>query len=113
MKVFALVLVLAVLMVSTLSASETSGTNWTTPSSSANSWLNQYATHGHGYDQTSKYKSPLGLELDVTLYRMDILNVPCAVGVDTTYDMNNGVWGCFGKMSIDLSPTIEKLTGQK
>lgn len=115
-KYFVLAMALLVLfaMSSTTFAEvpKTGNPAWTTQCEPLNGLLDEYATHEHPYQQTSKYKSPLGYMLDVTLYRIDALGIPCAVGVQGTYDQNNAVWGAYAKVSVDLSPMIKKLIGQ-
>ncbi len=71
--------------------------------------------HRHSYydDKTSKYKTPLGVELDVTLFKSELIGIPYALGVDGEYDLNNGTWGCMAKMSIDLSGAIKAMFGRK
>jgi hypothetical protein len=93
-------------------AGTTSDTNWTTPNSSVNTFLNEYGTHAHGYDQISKYKAPLGLGVDLTLYEFQVANVGVGVGVDSTYDLNNGVFGAFAKVRLNTTSVVNKLMGK-
>ena len=76
---------------------------------------NDYHKHRHFYtdEQTSKYKVPLGVELDVTLFKSDLIGIPYALGVDGDYDFNNGCWGAFAKVSIDLSGAVKAMFGRK
>lgn len=109
MKQLAIVCI-AIMVCGMAFAGTTQRGDYVTPFDPATTWLNdnEHIYHGHEYDQ-SKYKSPIGLELDTTLYETDTFGIPTAYGVDTSYDFNNGVWGVMGKVSINLSPTIKKL----
>lgn len=86
---------------------------YTTPSSPLTTWLNNNDSfsHNHGYDQ-SKYKSPLGLEADVTLWEQQVAGIPMGFGTRSNYDFNNGVWGCFVKADVNLAPTIRRILGR-
>ena len=68
--------------------------------------------HSQEYSQTSKYKAPLGYGIDLTLYEMDIANVGVGIGVDSTYDQNNGVFGCMAKVRVNTTQLINKLIGK-
>jgi hypothetical protein len=68
--------------------------------------------HTHNYSQTSSYKAPLGVGVDLTLYEMDVAGVGLGVGVDTEYDLNNGVWGAMGKVKVNTTNIINKLLGK-
>lgn len=77
-----------------------------------NSAFDPFLGHSHNYSQTSSYKAPLGYGVDLTLYEMDIANVGVGIGLDGTYDQNNGVWGCMAKVRINTTQLINKLIGK-
>lgn len=91
-------------------ASNTGGAGW--QGFVSPEFADSHFAHGHNYSQTSSYKAPLGYGVDLTLYEMDIANVGVGIGLDGTYDQNNGVWGCFAKVRINTTQLINKLIGK-
>lgn len=110
-----IILFLVLVLSSSLAWAGTTGrTTWSTPYDPLTEWLNNNDfDHNHSYEQTSKYKAPLGVELDITFWEMDMLGIPMGIGTRGNYDFNNGVWGCFGKISLNFSPMIKKGFGLK
>lgn len=108
------VIVLMCMLVSVIAlASETGRGIYTTPIAPLTEVLNtnEYFYHGHGYDQTSKYKAPLGGILDLWLWKEDVFTIPTKIGTSGQYDANNGVWGAFVKVDMDATGLMRALFG--
>lgn len=112
MKIFALITIMVLMLSTVVFAETTDNPNWTTPNPSLNNFLNQYATHTHGYEKYERY-TELGLMADITLYEDIALGIPYGLGTVSQYDFNNNNWGFYGKVSLNLSPMVKNFMGIK
>lgn len=85
MKILVAIVMIMVLMVGSVYAEKpvkTEGTNWTTPSSSANSFLNKYGTHEHDVPQK---RTEYGIGADIEYQ----FNKTHSVVLENKIDLNN------------------------
>lgn len=116
MKVAVFVGVVLLMLSVSVFAETTNDADWKNDLGGGNGIREYISNHSHEYpnaEKTSKYMVPLGVEVDVTLYEMDLFSLPIALGARGEYDLNNGVWGAFAKVSINLSPMIKGFLGVK
>ena len=107
-----LIALMFVLALGTMAFAESTGNpTWTTPIDPLNVFLDENATHTHGYEMY-KPKTELGLMADVTMYEDIAMGIPYALGVQSQYDFNNKNWGFYGKVSLNFSPMVKKLIGK-
>lgn len=111
MKIIALVL-MSLMICGVAFASDTAKGNFADPA--ITEWINSTDSlyHTHNYSQTSKYKAPLGFGVDLTLYEFDVKGLGLGFGVDTEYDVNNGVFGAMGKVRVNTTGLINKFLGK-
>lgn len=111
-KVIVLVMMFAFMASVAAFASDTAKGNYANPA--ITEWINSTDSlyHTHNYSQTSKYRAPLGVGVDLTLYEIDVKGVGLGFGVDTEYDMNNGVFGVMGKVRVNTTGLINALIGK-
>ena len=114
MKQVIAIVVVMLLMTPLALASDTARGGYATPSGAATEWLNTNPDfyHAHNYAQTSSYKAPMGAGVDLTLYEFDVAGVGLGIGVDTEYDINNGVFGVMGKVRVNTTGLINTLRGK-
>jgi len=116
MKVFVLLAVM-VLALGTFAFAETTDTSWDNDLGWVNGLRDYAAGHGHSTDYEDRWSElyerqmELGIIVDVTVYEDVALGIPYALGVQSQYDFNNSDWGFYGKISLNLSPMVKKLTG--
>lgn len=109
-KLIALAIVLVFAFSLTALAEQTERGAYTTVYNPATVWLNSNDKflHVHEYKQYEP-ETELGVIADVTLYEMNAIGIPMAIGVESQYDFNNQNWGFYGKVSVNLSPFIKGL----
>ena len=109
-----MIVLVAIVMLFAVSAMAETVQNpgWATPSTPVNEFLNEYGQHRHEIGLTSKYKAPIGFGVDLTLYEMDVAGLGLGFGVDTEYDVNNGVFGTMAKVRVNTTDLINTLIGK-
>jgi len=106
MKVVIVALALAVMFLGGVASADDTGSSWWHSHSYDNDYVDRYS-------EIYKKQTELGAMAEVTLYEDTLLNIPYALGTQGQYDFNNQEWGFYGKVSLNLSPTIKKLFGQE